>query len=190
MEIFFWLLLILIFLARVVDVSLGTMRIIFVSKNLKKLAPLVGFFEVFIWINVMGQVMQNVNSIIHYVAYAAGFAAGNYVGIVIEERIAMGHVIVRIITKEDTDDILKYLEREKCGATIVDAQGKKGEVKILLTVIKRKKLYEIYEAIEKFVPDSFVSIEDVKSVSDESFLGLPSKEKRFMGTFRSLRKGK
>lgn len=190
MDTMFWILPILIFLARVVDVSLGTMRIIFVSKNLKKLAPIVGFFEVFIWINVIGQVMQNVNSLVHYVAYAGGFAAGNYIGIVIEERIAMGHVIARIITKEDTDDILKYLKREKCGVTIVDAQGKKGEVKILLTVVKRKKLYEIYEAIEKFIPDSFVSIEDVKSVSDESFLGLPSKKKRFLGTFRALRKGK
>ncbi|NMC58195.1 MAG: DUF2179 domain-containing protein [Candidatus Methanofastidiosa archaeon] len=190
MDMMFWILPILIFLARVVDVSLGTMRIIFVSKNLKKLAPIVGFFEVFIWINVIGQVMQNVNSIIHYVAYAAGFAAGNYVGIVIEERIAVGHVIARIITKEDTEDIIKYLKSEKCGVTIVDAQGKKGGVKILLTVVKRKKLDEIYEAVDKFVPDSFVSIEDVKSVSDESFLGMTNKKKRFMGTFRSLRKGK
>jgi len=190
MELSFWILPILIFLARIVDVSIGTMRIIFVSKNLKKLAPLVGFFEVFIWINVIGQVMQNANSIIHYIAYAGGFAAGNYIGIVIEERIAMGNAIVRIITKEDTDDLLKYLRKEKCGVTIIDAQGKKGEVKVLLTVVQRKKLDEIYEAVDRLIPDSFVSTEDVKSVSDEGFLGVPAKKKRFLGTFRSLRKGK
>ncbi|MCC7572907.1 MAG: DUF2179 domain-containing protein [Candidatus Methanofastidiosum sp.] len=190
MDMMFWLLPLLIFLARVLDVSLGTMRIIFVSKNLKKLAPIVGFFEVFIWINVIGQVMQNVNSIIHYLAYAAGFAAGNYVGIVIEERLAVGHVIARIITKENTDKIIDFLRKEKCGVTIVDAYGKKGEVKILFTVIKRKKLEPIYEAIDKYAPNSFVSIEDVKSVSKEEFVGIPLKKKRFMGTFRSLRKGK
>ena len=67
MNMMFWVLPLLIFFARVADVSLGTMRIIFVSKNLKKLAPIVGFFEVFIWINVIGQVMQNVNSVIHYI---------------------------------------------------------------------------------------------------------------------------
>lgn len=190
MDAAFWILPILIFLARVADVSLGTMRIIFVSKNLKKLAALVGFFEVFIWINVMGQVMQNVNSIIHYVVYAAGFAAGNYVGIVIEERLAVGHVIARIITKENTEKVIDFLRKEKCGVTIVDAHGKKGDVKILFTIIKRKKLERIYEAIDKYAPDSFVSIEDVKSVSKEEFVGIPLKKKRFMGSFRSLRKGK
>ncbi|HNR44283.1 MAG TPA: DUF2179 domain-containing protein [Methanofastidiosum sp.] len=190
MEMLFWVLPILIFLARVVDVSLGTMRIIFVSKNLKKLAPIVGFFEVFIWINVIGQVMQNVNSVIHYIAYAAGFAAGNYVGIVIEERLAVGHVIARIITKENTDNLIKFLKKEKCGVTVIDAKGKKGDVKILFTVIKRKKLDAIYEAIDKFTPDSFVSVEDVKSVSEDSFVGVPLKKKKFLGTFRALRKGK
>ncbi len=190
MDAMFWVLPILIFLARVIDVSLGTMRIIFVSKNLKKLAPIVGFFEVFIWINVIGQVMQNVNSIIHYVAYAAGFAAGNYIGIVIEERLAVGHVIARIITKENTEGLIKFLRKEKCGVTVIDAYGKKGAVKILFTVIKRKKLDEIYGAINKYVPDSFVSVEDVKSVSDEGFVGIPIKKKRFLGTVRSLRKGK
>ena len=190
MDLMFWALPILIFLARVMDVSLGTMRSIFVSKNLKKLAPIVGFFEVFIWINVIGQVMQNVNSIIHYIAYAAGFAAGNYVGIVIEERLAVGHVIARIITKENTEEFIKFLRKEKCGVTVIDAKGKRGDVKILFTVVKRKKLDEIYGAIDKYVPDSFVSVEDVKSVSDEGFLGVSSKRKKLLGTFRSLRKDK
>lgn len=188
MNLMFWILPLLIFLARVADVSLGTMRIIFVSKNLKKLAPLVGFFEVFIWINVIGQVMQNVNSVIHYISYAAGFAAGNYVGIVIEERLAVGHVIARIITKEKTDDFLKFLKKEKCGVTIIDAKGITGNVKILFTVVKRKKLDMIYEAIDKYIPDSFVSVEDVKSVSEDRFVGIPFKKKRPIGSFKSLRK--
>lgn len=185
-----WVLILLIFFARVLDVSLGTMRIIFVSRNLKKLAPIVGFFEVLIWIIVIGQVMQNLNSIAHYVAYAAGFAAGNYVGIVIEEKLAVGYVLTRIISKEHNKELIDHLRDEKCGVTVVDAHGKQGNVKILFSVIKRKKLYKVYEAIEKYSPNSFVSVEDIKTATDQGFLGVPVKKKRFQRQFRTLRKGK
>ncbi len=185
-----WILILLIFLARVLDVSLGTMRIIFVSKNLKKLAPIVGFFEVLIWIVVIGQVMQNLNSILHYVAYAAGFAAGNYVGIVIEERLAVGYVLTRIISKEHNKELIDHLRDDRCGVTVVDAHGKQGSVKILFTVIKRKKLYKVYETIEKYSPNAFVSVEEIKSVTDQGFLGIPLKKQSMVKNFRSLRKGK
>jgi len=109
---------------------------------------------------------------------------------VIEERLAVGHVIARIITRENADELIEFLKNEKCGVTVIDAKGKKGDVKILFTVIKRKKLESIYEAIEKFTPDSFVSVEDVKSVSDEAFRDIPIKKKKSLGTFRALRKSK
>ena len=99
-------------------------------------------------------------------------------------------MIARIITKEKTDDLIKYLKKEKCGVTIIDAKGIKGNVKILFTVVKRKKLDMIYEAIDKYTPDSFVSVEDVKSVSEDRFVGLPFKKKRLIRSFKSLRKGK
>lgn len=86
-----------IFIARILDVTLGTVRIIFVSKHMKSLAPLLGFFEVLIWLLAIGQIMQNLTNPINYLAYAAGFAMGNFVGIQIESRLAMGVVLIRVL---------------------------------------------------------------------------------------------
>lgn len=91
---------ILICLARIVDVTIGTLRIIFISKGLKYLAPVMGFFEVIIWLLAIGQIMQNLGNAINYIAYGLGFAIGNFVGITIENKISLGFVLVRIITKE------------------------------------------------------------------------------------------
>lgn len=91
---------ILIFLARIVDVTFGTIRIIFVSRGLKWLAPIFGFFEIMIWLFAIGQVFSNMTNITYYVAYAGGFACGNFVGIWIEEKMAIGTMVVRIITKK------------------------------------------------------------------------------------------
>jgi uncharacterized protein YebE (UPF0316 family) len=86
----------LIFFARICDVSIGTMRIIFVSKGKKNIAPLLGFFEVLIWIIVISKIMQNLNNYVNYVAYAAGFATGNLVGMIIEEKLAVGVQMIRV----------------------------------------------------------------------------------------------
>jgi hypothetical protein len=83
----------LIFLARICDVSLGTIRVIFISKGVTYLAPIIGFFEVIIWLLAIGQVMNNLTNVVSYVAYGAGFAAGTYAGMVIEEKISIGLVI-------------------------------------------------------------------------------------------------
>jgi hypothetical protein len=101
-EVYAWVVLpILIFLARVIDVSLGTLRIIFIARGRRKLAPLLGFFEVLIWIVVVSQVMQNLHSPLSFIAYAAGFATGNYVGMWIEDKLAIGTLIVRVIVPQE-----------------------------------------------------------------------------------------
>ncbi len=92
----------LIFIARVTDVTFDTMRIIFISKGEKYLPPLLGFFEIMIWLFAIGQVMQNLTNIVYYIAYAAGFATGNFVGIIIEDKMAIGKLVVRIITRKDS----------------------------------------------------------------------------------------
>ena len=93
-DFFTWVLLpILIFISRVLDVSLGTMRLIFVSKGYKLLAPVLGFFEVLIWLVAIGQIMQHLDNIFCYLAYGLGFATGNFVGIYLEEKMSIGTVI-------------------------------------------------------------------------------------------------
>ena len=107
----------LIFLARVSDVTLGTIRIVFVSKGFKLLAPILGFFEVFIWLLAMSKVIQNLDYWLYYVAYSAGFAVGNYVGLSIEERLALGYINLRIITMDSPEKLISRLSGEGFGVT-------------------------------------------------------------------------
>lgn len=90
----------LIFLARVGDVTINTLRIMFVLNGKKNVAPILGFFEALIWLLAIGQIFQNIDNPMSYLAYAGGFGAGTYIGMVIEEKLALGRVLVRVITKE------------------------------------------------------------------------------------------
>jgi len=105
-ELFTWVILpVLIFLARIMDVSIGTMRLIFVSKGMKYLAPVLGFFEVTIWLLAIGQIMQHLDNVMCYIAYGSGFAMGNYLGIVLEEKMSIGTVLIRVIPQKDTSQL-------------------------------------------------------------------------------------
>lgn len=155
----------LIFVSRILDVSIGTIRIIFVSRGKKFLAPILGFFEVLIWIIVIGQVMQNLGSVFSYLAYAGGFATGTFVGMIIEEKLAIGMVVVRIIIMKDQCQIQERLSEAGFGVTTVDARGKTGEVKIIYSIMKRKELDEAVNIIEGCDSKVFYSIEDIKKVN-------------------------
>ncbi|MDA3903059.1 MAG: DUF2179 domain-containing protein [Desulfuromusa sp.] len=156
----------LVFLARVLDVSIGTLRIIFVAKGLKRLAALLGFFESLIWLVAVVQVMQNLNSWQTYIAFALGFAAGNYVGVMLEERIALGNLMIRIITKQEADGLVRVLWESGYGVTSVDAQGESGPVKVIFSVVKRKKLAQFIALIKKYHPKAFYTIEDMRYVNE------------------------
>ncbi len=169
-DIFGWVILpILIFASRIIDVTLGTIRIIFVSRGKKCLAPILGFFEVIIWIMAISQIMQNLNNFACYVAYAAGFATGTYVGIIIEEKLAIGMLVVRVIVVEDEHQLKQSLYKAGFGVTVVDAQGANGDVKIIYTVIKRKDLNEVMEIVTNCNSKAFYSIEDARKVRQGVF---------------------
>ena len=103
LDVYPWLLPIMIFFGRIVDVSLGTLRIIFVSKGEKFLAPIIGFFEVFIWVVIISQIFIRANDLVSYLSYAAGYAAGNYIGILLEQRIALRHCVVSDLYEKKTE---------------------------------------------------------------------------------------
>ena len=169
-ELYAWVILpILIFLARVCDVSLGTLRIILVSKGVKYLAPMVGFFEILIWLLAIGQIMQNLTNVYYYLFYAGGFATGTFVGILVEEKLSIGLVMIRIITRRDATKLINHLKSEKYGLTTVDADGVKGQVKIIFTVIRRENLNTVMECIKRFNPNAFYSVEDIRSVEEAIF---------------------
>lgn len=158
---------ILIFLARVSDVSIATIRIMFVMNGKRNLAPLLGFFEALIWLLAIGQIFQNIHSPISYIAYAAGFAAGTYVGMFFEEKLAMGNVLVRIITKKQATDLIKYLKEKNYRYSSLDAEGNEGKVNVLFTVVKREQLQSLISSIMDYNPNAFYTIEGVKRVSHE-----------------------
>ncbi len=155
----------LVFLARILDVSIGTLRIIFVAKGVKYFAALLGFFESLIWLVAVAQVMQNLNSWQTYIAFALGFAVGNYVGVVLEERIALGNILIRIITQREAHELLSVLRKEGYGVTSVEAQGEFGPVSLIFSVIKRKNVRKIVALIKQYNPNAFYTIEDMRYVT-------------------------
>jgi uncharacterized protein YebE (UPF0316 family) len=174
-----------IFCARVCDVSLGTIRVIFISKGFWNIAPFIGFFEVIIWLLAIGQVMSNITDVASYIAYGAGFATGTYVGMRIEERLSLGNVIVRIITNKEAKDLLDYLRSRNYGVTSMDATGSTGPVTILFMVIRREDLGEVIGTIRRFQPDAFYSIEEVKTVTEGVF---PEKKSKYFTSNRDIMK--
>jgi uncharacterized protein YebE (UPF0316 family) len=159
----------LIFLFRIVDQSIGTLRLIFAAKGLKKLAPAFAFFESFIWLVAIGQIMKHLDNIYCYVAYAAGYAAGNYFGILLEEKLSIGTVVIRVIPKKDTTELIKHLRAQNFGVTVVPVDGMMGPTKMLFTTIRRKEAPEVIEIIKQHNPTAFYTIDEVKVVSGGYF---------------------
>ena len=160
-----YLLPILIFVGRIFDVTLGTLRIIFVSKGEKYKAPIIGFFEVFIWIVIISQILSRANDMVAYISYAGGYAAGNYVGILIEKRIAFGIILCRVYTNRPGLKLVNLLSLKGFGATMVHGTGSVNEVDIIETVFDRKKLKLVSSIILEFDKDAFYVIEDVRTRS-------------------------
>jgi len=159
----------LIFMARICDVSIGTMRIIFVSKGKRNIAPFLGFFEVLIWIIAISKIMQNLDNYVNYVAYAAGFATGNFVGMIIEEKLAMGIQMIRIFAHEKGLELVQALNIKGYGATAVEAQGARGNIHLIYTIIHRNELVNVLDVITGFNPKTFYTIEDIKTVNEGIF---------------------
>ncbi|MBN1786938.1 MAG: DUF2179 domain-containing protein [Sedimentisphaerales bacterium] len=181
----------LIFIARITDVSMGTMRVIFVSRGLKYLAPVIGFFEIIIWLLAIGQIMKNLSNPVCYIAYAGGFAMGNFVGICIAEKLSLGKALLRVITGKDAAGLIEDLKAEGYGVTSVDGQGLAGQVKLVFSIMHRAHLKKALEIVTKFDPTAFYTIEDIDVVEKGVFaIGPRWHSVVINGLFRPFRKGK
>jgi uncharacterized protein YebE (UPF0316 family) len=182
---------VLIFLARICDQSLGTMRIIFVSKGRKHLVPILGFFEVLIWITAISKIMQNLDNYVNYIAYAAGFATGNYVGMLIEEKLAIGIQMIRVFATNRGNELVQLLNNEGFGATCLEAHGARNKTELIYTIVKRHEIERVLSLITSFNPDIFYTIEDLKVASHGIFN--PARQNSFTNfadILRNWRKGK
>jgi len=185
-DIYTWLILPgLIFLAQIANVCMETLRIVFLSKGIKYLAPIIAFFEIIIWLLAIVGVLSNLSNVANFLAYAFGFALGTYVGLVIEEKLSIGMVILRIITTDETgDEITEFLQGGHYGTTCLDAKGARGGVKMIISLVNRDDVPRITRHIEETNPDAFFSIEDVRYVNQGVFR--PKKQNAFTGLLHSL----
>ena len=160
---------VLIFFARVFDVTIGTLRIIFISRGKKYIAPLLGFIETFVWIVVVSQITRQASNLAAYLGYAAGFAAGNYMGMLIEARLAIGTLVVRTILSRGGEQVATLLHEAGYGVTIVAGQGSNGPVQLIYSVIQRKDLAEVTGIIHQANPKAFLTVEEARAVQEGIF---------------------
>ncbi|HSQ34627.1 MAG TPA: DUF5698 domain-containing protein [Candidatus Binatia bacterium] len=180
---FIWVIMpLLIFLARIVDVSLQTIRIISISRGIRWLAPLVGFFEVLIWLLAIGQIMKNISHPVAYIAYAAGFATGTAIGQVLERKLSLGMVIVRVITPANGTELCQQFHQLGFGFTAVPGHGAAGPVEVIFTVVRRQHLQRLLAVIRESLPDAFYSIEEVSSARETVYPVIAKRD-----TFRFFR---
>ena len=184
----FLLLPLLIFFARILDVSINTVRIIYVLGGRKFTSTLLGFFESFIWLMAIRQIFEHLDNWMCYVAYPAGFAAGIFVGMIIEEKIAYGKVIVRIITRKEVHSLLQYLNKEYFRYTYVKAEGPDGLENLVFTVLQREKLEALLETLKEILPTSFYTVEKVNRAAESGAVVEQTTRWSIASWFHSIRK--
>jgi uncharacterized protein YebE (UPF0316 family) len=159
----------LVFFARVVDVTLGTIRIVLVARGQKMLAPIIGFFEILAWLVALGQVVQHLNRPLNLIAYAGGFAAGTWIGLMLIDKTVGGYLSVRVITPADATELVEKLRGEQFGVTTVTARGMTDRVRLLFSVIRRQDLDRLLRTVRTEYPKAFVSVSDVRLASEGYF---------------------
>jgi len=180
-----------IFLMRITDVSMGTIRIIFVSRGNKLIAPILGFFEVLVWILAITNIMQHLDNWLCYIAWAGGFATGNYVGMRIEERLAIGVSLIRIISTGSVADMNESLSSKGFGVTVIQARGRDHDVNMVYTIVKRKDINGAISLIKMHCPTAFYTIEDVRYASHNNYpVSDKQAQRRRFYLFQGWRKGK
>lgn len=172
----------LVFVAELCVVTCGTLRIIFVARGMKLLAVLLGSMEILLWLFAIGQIMRNLDNLGCFLGFAAGFVCGNYLGMQIESALALGKLVVRIITNQDARQLIESLKRHGYGVTTVAGEGATGRVHVVFTVIPRKELPVVEKLIEAFGPRTFWSVETVQHAEEGVF---PQRRRSlFPGMFR------
>jgi len=172
-----------IFVAEMTVVTLSTLRTIFVTRGMKVLAPMLGFFEVTLWLVAIGQVMKNLSDFRCSLAFAGGFTLGNFLGILIEQSLALGSVVVRSITHKDAGPLVRELRAASYGVTCLDGQGSTGPVQLIFTVVPRRDLPGVIAILKRFDPDLFYSVDSLQAAA----AGVsPAPRRRLPGTAEPL----
>lgn len=161
------LLYIIIFCAKIVEVSISTIRMVYINKGERVKGAVLGFIEILIWLIVVSSVLNNITEDpIKVFIYAAAFSLGNYIGVTIESKIAVGLASIQVVVNEETGQILaEILRDESYGVTIIEGKGKDDNKKILLFIqLKRKKIPDAVKIIKQTAPQAYITVNDIKSM--------------------------
>ncbi len=155
----------IVFLARCLDISLATMRILMILHGQRVYAAVIGFFESLIFIAVLTYVLQGLSDIPSLFFYALGFATGNYLGIFVEEKLAIGCANIQIISKTNSERLIHEIRQKGFGVTVVDGHGREGTVrKIIHVLIKRKDMKALMDLVEQIDDHAFITVLDTKKI--------------------------
>lgn len=159
-----------IFFARVFDVSLATFRTLMVVQGRKVPAAIIGFFEVSIYITALSKVVSSLDNPFNLLAYGLGFACGNYVGITIENKIALGNLAVQIILKKSGNkELMEVLRENGFGVTVIVGQGLEGTKDILSVAINRKDLNNLKKIVYQYDKNAFITVNNINPISGGYF---------------------
>ncbi|MDX1468599.1 MAG: DUF5698 domain-containing protein [Acidimicrobiia bacterium] len=153
-----------IFFLRAIDVGIATVRIVLLGRGRRTTAAALGFFESLIWVIAVSRVLSGLDDPWRMVAFAAGFAAGTYVGSLVEEWLAIGQSLLRVVAPIETDEVAPLLREKGFGATVFNGGGMEGDVRLTLAVIPRRKVGAAVALIQQSNPEAFVTIDQTASV--------------------------
>ena len=159
-----WLSAGLIFSLRVCDMSLDTLRVLFVMRGKKQIAWALGFIQSAIYLFAIGKVLTQLNNPLNIIGYAAGFATGNVVGMIIEERIAIGHILVNIISPSRGSAIVSHLRQNGYAVTELSGRGKDGMVSLINCSVLRKQVDTVHALVNEIDPEAFITAEDGRPI--------------------------
>ena len=164
-----WLGALLIFGLRVTDMSLDTLRMLFVVRGRKSIAWVLGFFQSAVFVIAITRVLSNLGNPLTVLGYAAGFATGNVVGMLVEERLAVGHLQLQIVSRKHGPALAKALRDQGYGVTEISARGKDGTVRLLSASILRKDLGDARRIVRQTDEDAFITTEGVRPMGRSGF---------------------
>ena len=159
-----WMSALLIFTLRVCDMTLDTLRVLYVMRGRKQIAWVLGFFQSAIFVLAIGKVLTQLNNPLNIIGYAAGFATGNVVGMIIEERIAIGHVSINIISPSRGSAIVTHLRENGYAVTESSGRGKDGMVSMINCSVLRKQVDSVHALVNEIDPEAFITAEDVRPI--------------------------
>lgn len=159
-----WLAAGLIFFLRIIEMSLDTVRVLMVMRNRKSLAWILGFFQAIIFVFAIGSVLSDLNSPVKLLGYSAGFATGTVIGMYIEERLAIGHIHLNIISPTFGAAVAEEMRSEGYAITEIPARGKDGMVTMLSCSVRRRDVYKVRRIVNRIDPTAFITTEDIQPV--------------------------